>query len=149
MRLRVCGTVGNIFPTVGNDFPPWKTVESTRHHIMRGGLRPPTQQGGRRLRRQPPCWVSHYVVTCGFQRGAALASAVPHWFPHVRLNISGFAPTTHQPQPGLPSTPTEFGSMPIVTSTVARFSIFLILLWGLRPKPLCGKDAERNSVPCR
>ena len=63
------------------------SLESTGYHIMRGGLRPPTQQGGRRLRRRPPCWVSHYVVPCGFQRGAALASAVPHWFPHVRLNI--------------------------------------------------------------
>ena len=66
----------------------YTSLESTDHHIMRGGLRPPTQQGGRRLRRRPPCWASHYVVICGFQRGVALGSAVTHWFPHVRVNVA-------------------------------------------------------------
>ena len=126
------------------------SLQSTGHHIMRGGLRPPTQQDCRRLRRRQTCWVSHYVVTCGFQRGAALASAIPHWFPHVRLNIPGWQPCIHGSQPSPPPAyATKSGTIPMATSTVPCFSLFVILLWGPQPKPPCGNDPERHSAPGR
>ena len=88
----------------------WLLPKILRGHIMRGGLRPPTQQDGRCLRRRPPCWVSHCVVTCGFQRGAALASAVPHWFPHVRRNVPilPLIPSFQSPSYTSPSTQVHF-----------------------------------------
>ena len=55
------------------------------HQIMRNPTRSPPSSAAAILLCVGPKAAPHYVVTCGFQRGAALASAVTHWFPHVRL----------------------------------------------------------------
>ena len=71
------------------------SLESTGHHIMRYPKRwPPPPKAAATFMAGRPKPVPHYVVNCGFERGAALASAVPHWFPRERLNIFHYIPYT-------------------------------------------------------
>ncbi len=61
------------------------SLESTGHHIMRNPKRWPPPKAAATFLGGRPKAAPHYAVICGFQRGAALASAVPHWFPHVQF----------------------------------------------------------------
>ena len=67
----VCGMMGKIHPTIGNGVSQWKTVESTRHHVMRGGHRPPTQHGGHHLWHRATFRGSHYGAARGFYNAIA------------------------------------------------------------------------------